>query len=336
MKMSLNALYICLGFHYLRKMWNLKSFFKLTRQKCNFLDCTHTMAQGLAESFKSDKNLKDKIERLCKNLDTKSINCVNRTISRLVLMQGNKKWFNITKGEREKLKRLEREFYPNIIKVGENCYFYGGYFLPKRIFEVGVFFYNHCLDMIENKAALINKNIIDVGGFIGDSALILSKYTNKSVYSFEAVSDNYEMLLKTIELNNAQNIVPLKNALGAECGSVEIAINGGGSSIDNNAKNAEIERVSVITLDSFVKEHNLEVGFIKVDIEGYEMEFLKGALETIKTQKPAMLLSIYHKASDFFEIKPFLESLNLGYKFKICKLTDGQIATEILLFCEVR
>lgn len=81
-------------------------------------------------------------------------------------------------------------------------------------------------------------------------------------------------------------------------------------------------------------EHNLEVGFIKVDIEGFEQEFLKGAKQTITEQKPAMLISIYHQASDFFEIKPMIESWNLGYSFKIIKPIDHSIVDECALFCE--
>lgn len=69
----------------------------------------------------------------------------------------------------------------------------------------------------------------------------------------------------------------------------------------------ENEEVEIITLDSYVAEHKIQVGFIKVDIEGFEMEFLKGAKETICTQKPTMLISIYHSLNDFFEIKPLIE-----------------------------
>lgn len=57
----------------------------------------------------------------------------------------------------------------------------------------------------------------------------------------------------------------------------------------------ETEEIELVTLDSYVKEHNLKIGLIKVDIEGFEMEFLKGAKETICTQKPTMILSIYIK-----------------------------------------
>ena len=65
------------------------------------------------------------------------------------------------------------------------------------------------------------------------------------------------------------------------------------------------------------------------------MEFLKGAKETIRTQKPAMLISIYHFGSDYFKIKPFIESWDLGYKFKIHKGVDLSLTGETALFCEV-
>ena len=65
------------------------------------------------------------------------------------------------------------------------------------------------------------------------------------------------------------------------------------------------------------------------------MEFLKGAKETIKAQKPAMLISIYHQPSDYFGIKPLIESWNLGYVFKIHKGVDLSLTTETALFCEV-
>ena len=99
---------------------------------------------------------------------------------------------------------------------------------------------------------------------------------------------------------------------------------------------AIIEQTHIITLDGYTKENNIEVGFIKVDIEGFEMEFLKGAKETIARDKPAMLISIYHQGSDFFDIKPLIESWNLGYKFKIHKPIDHSIIAETALYCEVR
>ena len=89
----------------------------------------------------------------------------------------------------------------------------------------------------------------------------------------------------------------------------------------------------MVTLDSYVKENNIEVGLIKTDLEGFEQPFLRGAIETIKEQKPVLIISIYHNYSDFFEIKPMLENLNLGYKFKIIepKALESAIVSTLLL-----
>jgi len=91
----------------------------------------------------------------------------------------------------------------------------------------------------------------------------------------------------------------------------------------------------MITLDSFVDKFGLEVGLIKVDIEGYEREFLKGAEKTIREQRPTLIISIYHHAADFFDIKPIIESWNLGYRFKVYKPVDFSISREVLLIAEI-
>ena len=151
--------------------------------------------------------------------------------------------------------------------------------------------HKHSLDKIENWEHIRKKSIIDVGGFVGDSALVLQEYTDDKIYCFEALQENYNTILKTIELNRSTKIIPVKKALGAQKGVANITINGSASSMQFTANECESEAVEIITLDEFVAQNNIQVGFIKVDIEGFEMEFLKGALQTIKTQKPAMLLN---------------------------------------------
>lgn len=159
------------------------------------------------------------------------------------------------------------------------------------------------------------------------------------MYSFEATRTNFELLQKTLKLNDSKRIVPINKGLGAKKETLDITLLSSGSTMrtdsgvfnENNTQKCEI-----ISLDEFVKENDLQVGFIKVDIEGFEQEFLKGALETIRTQKPAMLLSIYHNFEDFLEIKPFIESLNLGYKFQIFRPTDTwNFSIETALYCEI-
>ena len=196
------------------------------------------------------------------------------------------------------------------------------------------------MDYVKNINQVKNKNIIDAGGYIGDSAILFSDYTDKNVYSFEPFLHHYNMMLKTIELNKKNNIIPVNIALGDENKELSLYSSGNlnmGLSIEANSKQSDINqienKVKMVTLDSYVKENNIEVGLIKTDLEGFEQPFLKGAINTIKEQKPVLIISIYHNYSDFFEIKPMIENLNLGYKFKIIEPKNhaAALASTILL-----
>ena len=78
-------------------------------------------------------------------------------------------------------------------------------------------------------------------------------------------------------------------------------------------------------------EHSLEVGLIKLDVEGAEPEIIQGALNTIKSQKPLLIIAWYHTPEEFYELKPYLESLNLGYKFKVRRSSLALPLTDTVL-----
>lgn len=299
----------------------------------------HPMQEMIAKELLNDPNAWEKIQKLTNGLDKTSCECVYRIISRTqtALLSNDGNFGNLSADERAKLEKIYFEFYPNIFMLTPSRYYYDGYFLPIKHFEIGVFWDKHAMNTF-NKTTLQsikNKDIIDVGGFIGDSALIFREFTTQKIHTFEATSKNYELMQKTLQMNESSQIIPNNLALGSAKGSMRINLAGSASSAVYSYGNGEYEDVNVITLDEYVRKNNLKIGFIKVDIEGGEMEFLHGALETIKTQRPAMIISIYHHAEQFFGIKPFIQSLNLGYKFKIHKPVDNTISIETALYCEI-
>ncbi len=278
----------------------------------------------------------NRFRKLIANLPQESVATIVNIIKRLQLIKGTSNKLDLYSAEEKELMKSLKSYFQSILKISDNLYCCQNYFLPINHFEPSVFFYKHGLDKLKNLNYFKNKAILDIGAFIGDSALILSPLTTDKVYSFEATTENYNNMLKTIELNNLTNVVAVKTAVGSENTNIDIRYEGSASSSSELMikEPKYIEKCPVIRIDDYVKEHNLNVGLIKVDIEGAEQDFLKGAMQTIKEYKPTMLISIYHNIDDFLDIKPMIESWNLGYKFTIFKPVIGSISGETLLICE--
>jgi len=248
--------------------------------------------------------------------------------------------------EAEEIGNIEKSFYEKITKVnedsGESYYEWNGYKLPHPMFDVSVYWYKCGIGTLEDVGKLRDKDIIDAGAYIGDSSVVLADYTKQGVYAFEAFYDNFGRIEKICKLNEKQNVIPVHLAISSQNDEmVTFYIREAGETGHGIVKRDGLEykkevNVKTITIDEYVKQHGLQVGLIKADIEGAERELIKGAKETILKYKPALLISIYHTADDFFEIKRMIEDLNTGYRFKIFQpITRKNIFLETMLVCEV-
>ena len=284
-------------------------------------------------------DFEQKFLKLIAGLDNESITTIVRIVSRQrKYLNSDEDSLNLfTLDEQSKLRELSDNFYNEIFMISNDLYIYKNYLLPTKHFEANVFYYKHGLSKVKTIERVRGKDIIDAGGFIGDSVLILNELHPERIFSFEAVPENYELLIKTLELNRIRNTVAENVALGAFEGTITMHLAGICSTAFERSDiefNKHIE-APVITLDSYVKKHDLNVGLIKVDIEGAEMSFLEGAKQTICEQKPILLLSIYHNPQDFFGIKPLIESWNLGYSFYVYKPVLDNTTTETTLIAEI-
>ncbi|WP_295116130.1 FkbM family methyltransferase [uncultured Methanobrevibacter sp.] len=185
-----------------------------------------------------------------------------------------------------------------------------------------------------------NKDIIDAGAFTGDTSLPLSKRTTKNVYAFEPFNDSFEILKKNISDNNIENIIPVNKSLGNINGERSLFLSGDnvqGITSDATLRSYDNEiKVQETTIDTFVEENDLEVGFITIDVEGAEMDLLEGAINTIKTQKPILYISMYHKVSDYFDIIPWVANLDLGYEFNIIKENPWTFLADTVVQCRMK
>ncbi len=153
--------------------------------------------------------------------------------------------------------------------------------------------------------------VMDVGANIGYYSIPFARHLQSiggMVYAFEPFSANYTNLCKAIEVNALHNIKPYKIALGEQEATLEISMvengNTGNSVILNDVLKTEaengllkVETISVVSLDDFARNNKIErCDFIKIDIEGYEIYFLRGAKEFIKKYRPI----IYGEFSSYF------------------------------------
>jgi FkbM family methyltransferase len=288
--------------------------------------------------------LPSKYLSLMDGLDEKSRITVQIALSRLMKLYANgwrKMKFEATTFELREIKRLKDEWHSRIIyfknavggtwAAGDYLMPYDPYDVPYECLPPESLFYKHFIEELGCLQNIRCRDILDVGGYIGDSAIVLSEYTDRVVYSFDPNPKGIEKVEETIGLNGATKIVPVPLGLGDR----EETLFMEAKRVDGSASfSKQGLPVKVTTLDEWAKRSGADIGLIKVDIEGYEQRFIKGAVETIKKHRPAMLLSIYHNASDLFEIKPFLEDLKLGYRFKIRRPVGRGILEETTLICE--
>jgi len=178
--------------------------------------------------------------------------------------------------------------------------------------------------------------VIDAGGCYGDTALYFSYKAgqNGSVYSIEFMPSNIKVFKKNMALNKhlASNIHLIDSPLWSSSGD-KLFIEGTGPAarVTPRPKLASAEKVHTISIDDLTQEKKLQkIDFIKMDIEGAELNALKGAQESIVHYRPKLAISVYHNLHDFWSIPQWIDGLGLGYRFALRHFTIH--AEETVLF----
>src|SRR5579864_7588960 len=153
---------------------------------------------------------------------------------------------------------------------------------------------------------------IDAGGCWGDTALYFARQAER-VYCYECIPSNIEIIKRNLALNPglAKKIIHVPKALSREAGAtLNFADTGPGSHIVDTGFQVQTD-----SIDNLVENNHLgRVDFIKMDIEGAEMDALMGAERTIRAHRPRLAISIYHSLQDFVRIPRWIASLDVGYR----------------------
>jgi FkbM family methyltransferase len=145
--------------------------------------------------------------------------------------------------------------------------------------------------------------IVEGGAYIGMHTVRFSHLApNGHIYSFEASKRNYNLVNSTIKENNIQNITLFNKALYSTNSTVYLneSWTPDQDSVGDTNNGYPIEAV---TIDSLDLKH---VDFIKLDVEGGELNAFKGAINTLNKFKPIIAFEYLNKSNIESPI-PFLE-----------------------------
>jgi len=152
---------------------------------------------------------------------------------------------------------------------------------------------------------------VDCGAYNGDTleAFLGAGFEFRAVAAFEPDQDNFRKLTAFI----AQNRARLPNSSLFPCGvfssTTQITFETGKSEA-SAASPAGTAVVQCVSLDECIP--TFSPNLVKMDIEGAEMEALRGAQDTIRRYAPGLAISVYHRPSHLWEIPLLIERLAQG------------------------
>lgn len=304
------------------------------------------ITDSLGGSFKTyikERKLEDIKSNLSKRLDSESQKVVDIMSNRFLSYPDESVKVPIDENNKIEGGLLEVETKSNKEKIGlfldEQSQKYK---LGRQHISDSVFYFDHGLSLFSKKAHdyIKNEDFVDLGAYVGDSTIALSKYDYRKMYSVEISKRSIAAYLENV---SNEGIDPAKFEL------INVAI-----SAEDNLPNMELpdtgsagfslmrergkyDHISIKqkTFDELVNQYSIRPKFVKVDIEGYAMHFVKGGLDSIKEHRPILSIAIYHNPIEFFEIKPLLEKELRNYSFCLRKMTsevkDNHCHSEVIL-----
>lgn len=172
--------------------------------------------------------------------------------------------------------------------------------------------------------------VIDGGAFMGDAASVFSNSVGPTgrVYAFDPVQDHLDIINFNISQFPLRNVESIPYALGHAIVHKEpIRLNKYSPGF-----NARGQVLPTISLNEFIKSvEKKRFDFLKLDVEGAEMDVLKGGVDAIAGCRATVAVSIYHTPNDFFDILNFLAKQLKNYSFHLGHYTIHR--EETVLYC---
>lgn len=185
--------------------------------------------------------------------------------------------------------------------------------------EASSLIYHHGLRFLPQQALSYIQDtlFIDAGAFEGDSTLAFLHYKPRIVWAFEPSPPSQEMFLATMKANGVSESAFCLCSQGLSDQNATIRFSAratGDCSLTGKGRCT----AQLVTLDSLTPP--TRIGLIKADLEGMGMSMLRGAVQTIRRDKPVLSLSFYHNTDEFLNTYQFVKALGLPYEYKVLSL----------------
>lgn len=170
---------------------------------------------------------------------------------------------------------------------------------------------------------------VDAGCFDFGSSLALMKHCQHAkIYAFEPSLENYQRCLKRQKRNPILADAKLfPRGTWSERGILSFKEGGLVSCVC--MEDDEDYSIAVMSIDEAIEPGD-HVTMIKMDVEGAELESLKGAAQTIQRDKPKLAICIYHKPEDLWEIPLYIKELVPEYRLYIRH--HSSVSSETVLY----
>ncbi|EKP0309283.1 FkbM family methyltransferase, partial [Aeromonas veronii] len=157
--------------------------------------------------------------------------------------------------------------------------------------------------------------LLDGGAYIGDTIQSLERHDLclQEIHAFEPDAENFSKLAD-YSAQSQQQVILNNQGLWSATQTLRFSANNVvsyGRKIDESAE----EMIQVTSIDDYVQANNVKPTFIKLDVEGAEMQALIGAKATISQLKPKLAISLYHAQTDLWRLPLYIKSLNPNYRF---------------------
>jgi FkbM family methyltransferase len=177
---------------------------------------------------------------------------------------------------------------------------------PAPLYEFAEFdqYFNKTADLGEEEI------FVDSGAFDGDSIIAFNKHVAgkyRKIYAFEPNSLNQEKLLRNIKDEGIDRVELIKKGTWSHATTLKFSTDANMSSASDQG-DMEVE---VDSIDNCIGDN--PVTYIKMDIEGAELESLKGAKNAITKNFPKLAICVYHKPEDLIDIPAYILSLSEDY-----------------------